>query len=496
MDTSNSTTFFPIQPTPSQISIVDIFFPGFGTVFSSMQHIVAGNLDIYVRLLGFCGMIIFLVRDPAITVKLRLTVKKASTVTVPHHDEAYDMLLAWISTQPFADEVQSSLASVGPRQRRVFACDNSSEYKKKTLTYAPWNGSFIFWYKNHLLQFSCRVKEGPFNSREELRLSCIGRSPKIAKELLEEGRAEYLKRLQKKTSVFEHENGEWKKVVSRDMRPISTVIMNEGDKKALVEDIQDFLSEETRNWYARRGIQYKRGFLWHGPPGTGKSSFSFSIAGQFELDIYVLSIPKVDDGEITSLFAKLPPHCIVLLEDVDAVGTARTERPETPKSLGDSSTVSEGGKSPGQLSMSGLLNALDGVSSAEGRVLIMTTNHIDKLDKALIRSGRVDQKVLFPLADEDLTLRLFCTMYEPLDGNQDAAKKDDEEHKTIERLAKEFASKIPSDEFSPAEIQELLVKNKHSPANAVASVEEWMVNVRKERNNLRREDSWVHSDSA
>ncbi|CRG91084.1 putative mitochondrial chaperone BCS1-B [Talaromyces islandicus] len=489
MDTSNGTAFYPVQPTPShQISIVDVFFPGFGTVFSSMQALLAGNLDIY------NSWKLTSVRDPAITMTLCLIVKKASTVTVPNHDEAYDMLLAWISTQPFADEVQSSLVSVGPRRRRVFAVDHSSEYKKKALTYAPWNGSFYFWYKNHLLQFSCRVKEGVFNSQEELRLSCIGRSPKIAKELLEEGRTEYLKRIQKKTSVFEHENGEWKKIVSRDIRPISTVIMNEGDKKALVEDIQDFLSEETRNWYARRGIQYKRGFLWYGPPGTGKSSFSFSIAGQFELDIYVLSIPKVDDGEITSLFSKLPPHCIVLLEDVDAVGTARTERPGTSKSLGESSTVSsEGGKSPEKLSMSGLLNALDGVSSAEGRVLIMTTNHIDKLDKALIRTGRVDQKVFFPLADEDLTLRLFCAMYEPVDGDQGAAKKEEEERENIERLAKEFASKIPSDEFSPAEIQELLVKNKHSPANAVANVEEWMVKVRKERNNLQREDSWVHS---
>jgi chaperone BCS1 len=63
MDTSNGTTFFAIQPTPShQISIVDIFLPGFGTIFSSMQHLLAGNLDIYVRLLGICGMLIFLGR--------------------------------------------------------------------------------------------------------------------------------------------------------------------------------------------------------------------------------------------------------------------------------------------------------------------------------------------------------------------------------------------------------------------------------------------------
>lgn len=51
------------------------------------------------------------------------------------------------------------------------------------------------------------------------------------------------------------------------------------------------------------------------------------------------------------------------------------------------------------MSLSALLNVLDGVASQEGRVLIMTTNHIEKLDAALVRSGRVDKKVEFRLAD-------------------------------------------------------------------------------------------------
>jgi chaperone BCS1 len=123
----------------------------------------------------------------------------------------------------------------------------------------------------------------------------------------------------------------------------------------------------------------------------------------------------------------------------------------------------------------------------------MTTNHIENLDRALVRPGRVDQKVLFPLADKDLIFRLFCTIFKQLDGDQTIGKKDDDERDTIERLAEEFASKMPSDEFSPAEILELLVKNKHSPANAVVSVAEWVVKARKERNKLQRENSWVQN---
>lgn len=134
-------------------------------------------------------------------------------------------------------------------------------------------------------------------------VSCIDRSPRIVRELIEECQTEYLRRIQKKTSVFEHENGEWRKVISRNIRPISMD--------------------------ARQGILYKRGFLWYGPPGTGKSGFRFSIAGRVELNIYVLSIPKVDDSGLNILFSQLPPHCIVLLEDVDAISTPRTETPES-----------------------------------------------------------------------------------------------------------------------------------------------------------------------
>jgi chaperone BCS1 len=90
-------------------------------------------------------------------------------------------------------------------------------------------------------------------------------------------------------------------------------------------------------------------------------------------------------------------------------------------------------------------------------------------------------------------LRLFCTIFEQADGDQGVAKKQVKDNKTIERLAKEFASKMSRDKFSPAEILELLVENKQSPANAVANIDKWVVKARKERSKLQREDSWVHN---
>lgn len=120
--------------------------------------------------------------------------------------------------------------------------------------------------------------------------------------------------------------------------------------------------------------------MLYGPPGTRKSSFSLSVAGELDLDIYIISVPGVNDEMFKDLFTKLPQRCVVLLEDIDAVGTVNnSSRPKEP------------------VSMSGLLNTLDGVASQDGRVLIMTTNHVEKLDEALIRPGRIEGKPSFSL---------------------------------------------------------------------------------------------------
>src|SRR5215469_4377628 len=155
---------------------------------------------------------------------------------VSYYNEAYDMLIAWISAQPFAQKTRSSLVSAGATHRRIFFDDCFNGYKKKPLSFTPWNGSFSFMYKNHLLLFRCVQKEG--RSEEEISISCIGRSPEILRELFNECRTKYLKLIQKKTSVFEHQDGEWRKTKSRDVRPISTVIMNEEEKRTLMEDIE------------------------------------------------------------------------------------------------------------------------------------------------------------------------------------------------------------------------------------------------------------------
>lgn len=173
----------------------------------------------------------------------------------------------------------------------------------------------------------------------------------------------------------------------------------------------------------------------------------------------MLNLSGVNDSSLNKLFADLPLHCVVLLEDVDAVGLARTDNAEatqkddTPKS---------------GVSLSGLLNGLDGISSQEG-VLIMTTNQIKHLDEALIQPGRVDRDVHFKLADRDTSSQLFHSIFEQsTEGSRAPANQVDDE--TIKRLTDDFAAEVPDQGFSPAEVLSFLVDHKKSPTEAVADI--------------------------
>ncbi len=190
--------------------------------------------------------------------------------------------------------------------------------------------------------------------------------------------------------------------MSRTSRPFSTVILSEKVKKELIDDITDYLSPATAPLVRQPGHPLPPRLPAVRAPGTGKSSLSLALAGFFKMRIYIVSLSSISANEenLASLFSELPRRCVVLLEDIDAAGLTNTRddvnsQPADGAAGGDgddnmvAGQVTRGAPPPppptvpiGRLSLSGLLNILDGVASQEGRVLIMTTNHLEKLDKA------------------------------------------------------------------------------------------------------------------
>jgi chaperone BCS1 len=129
--------------------------------------------------------------------------------------------------------------------------------------------------------------------------------------------------------------------------------------------------------------------------------------------------------------------------------------------------------STGSITLSGLLNVIDGVASQEGRILIMTTNHIEAIDHALLRPGRVDLRIYFDLARKKLAKDLFLQIFGDLDEGLEQSENTDEKNE-LEQQAQAFAAEIPEKVMSPAEIQGFLMMWKDKPADAVAHVKEWV----------------------
>jgi chaperone BCS1 len=201
------------------------------------------------------------------------------------------------------------------------------------------------------------------------------------------------------------------------------------------------------------------------------------------------------EESLATLFSELPKECVVLLEDIDTAGLTHTR--QTPEE--EIKNVPTSPRKTTGISLSALLNVIDGVASQEGRILIMTTNHIEKLDEALIRPGRVDMTIKFDLADSMMVKTLFKGIFATLEGDfpksliskdktdlnmgksatatntsvTEIAAKEAEEA-DISALADDFAAIIPSHTFSPVEIQGFLLKHKRDTAIAVSGGEKWV----------------------
>ncbi|KAL6868876.1 Complex III assembly protein translocase and chaperone [Amphichorda felina] len=181
-----------------------------------------------------------------------------------------------------------------------------------------------------------------------------------------------------KTAVYSARGMDWAPLGDpRTKRPLASVILDEGVKESIVADVKDFMSRQQ--WYVDRGIPYRRGYLLFGPPGSGKSSFIQALAGELDFSVAMINLSEMGmtDDKLAYLLTKLPKRSLLLLEDADAAFVNRRQR--------DSD-----GYSGASVTFSGLLNALDGVAAGEERIAFLTTNHIDRLDPALIRPGRVD----------------------------------------------------------------------------------------------------------
>lgn len=313
----------------------------------------------------------------------------------------------------------------------------------------------------------------------------------------------------------------WNNVKRKNRRPLESIILTEGVIDSIIQDAREFIDMEE--WYMDAGIPHRRGYLLHGPPGTGKSSTIFAIAGELGMEIYSLSLAAnfVDDSVLARAATSIPKNSIFLIEDIDCAFPSREDESPTDPNIMSPYGMYTRPRIPGTRSavtLSGLLNVLDGVGSEEGKLFFATTNYIDHLDAALLRPGRIDMKVEYHLSNKDQAAALFRRFYPtkhikltdtypsprigtvplidhpiPAPAPRDAEVSDlDEKRATvaerIARMADSFAEKIPEGQFSTAELQGYLLGYKKEPVYAVESIAPWIEREQAQREEKRRRE--------
>lgn len=149
----------------------------------------------------------------------------------------------------------------------------------------------------------------------------------------------------------------------------------EGEK--LLQEVENWLN--ARAWYNERDIRWYRGCCLYGEPGTGKSALIIEIAKRLKLPVHIFDLSTFDNEDFEEKTKELNVGSIVLFEDFDAVFKGRKNLHKTHNFEA--------------LSFDCLLNKLSGADALKGCFLFVTTNHIENLDEALLRDGRIDSKI-------------------------------------------------------------------------------------------------------
>jgi chaperone BCS1 len=285
---------------------------------------------------------------------------------------------------------------------------------------------------------------------ETITLTTLYSQRNVFESLFKEAHEIATQSVEGKTVIYTAWGTQWNKFGHpRSRRPLDSVILDEGVKDKIVSDVQDFLS--SAKWYHERGIPYRRGYLLYGPPGTGKSSFIQALAGHLNYDIAILNLSErgLTDDRLNHLLTVIPQRTLVLLEDVDVAFANRRQ-------------TDADGYQGANVTFSGLLNAMDGVGSAEERVIFLTTNHVNRLDEALIRPGRVDMTVRLGEA----TVYQIGQLWERFYGDTDTKYK----QQFLTRLHENGVLTDPvqgASRTSMAALQGLFLYNKGNPQGAI-----------------------------
>ncbi|PKA64373.1 hypothetical protein AXF42_Ash009595 [Apostasia shenzhenica] len=254
----------------------------------------------------------------------------------------------------------------------------------------------------------------------------------------------------------------WSSVPFRHPATFQTLALEPHLRSFLLSDLSSFAA--GRDFYARTGRPWKRGYLLHGPPGSGKSTVIAAMANHLAYDVYDLELTRVPHNAVLkSLLLQTTPRSLIVIEDIDCSlhltadrrRRRRGPRPEIKKLKSPMASSSHDDEECGdRVTLSGLLNFTDGLWSCcgEERIIVFTTNYRGGVDPALLRPGRMDVHVRLgacgPHALREMVARYVGPAVE-------------------EMLAAAEGFVLAGAAMTPAEVGEVLLRNRDDPEAAL-----------------------------
>lgn len=367
-------------------------------------------------------------------------------VDIADHDPAFFWVQKWLGEQQYTKE-RARLLTASTRTRPVNQGGpeiiEKASGRKRQLTevvFSPAPGHHLIRFRGHYILIH-RIRNqgesllGEVAYHESLEFRALSRE--IIRELIYEAREAAFPPEDNRVAIMKATYNDWRIAQRRPPRPADSVVLSGRLFEEIRDDLVWFFG--AKEWYTDHGIPYQRGYLLLGPPGNGKTSLVIALASAFDRDVHIIQLAGLNDHNLTHLMSDLPEHAIVLMEDVDRLYHKREKTEDSNDNL----------------TFSGLINAIDGVFASTGRILIMTTNHPEVLDSALIRPGRVDRRFEFKNADEDMGRRLFERFFP-------------EELELAKVFGKNVASSIK--DLSMADLQEHLIHYREDPQSAADKI--------------------------
>ncbi|GJN18446.1 hypothetical protein PR202_gb05610 [Eleusine coracana subsp. coracana] len=248
--------------------------------------------------------------------------------------------------------------------------------------------------------------------------------------------AKKIKEQDKTLKIYMNEGESWFAIDLHHPSTFSTLAMDHKMKQSVMDDLERFV--KRKEYYKRIGKAWKRGYLLYGPPGTGKSSLIAAMANYLKFDVYDLELTEVNwNSSLRRLLIGMTNRSILVIEDIDcSVDLQQRE---------EGQDGSKPNTSDDKVTLSGLLNFVDGLwsTSGEERIIVFTTNYKDRLDPALLRPGRMDMHIHMGYCCPE-SFRILASNYHSIDNHAT--------YPEIEELIKEVR-------VTPAEVAEVLMRN-------------------------------------